>query len=75
MDQEAAHVALKAQPYQFGFPLRSYQQRAIATIEQVLEQDRCSMLVAMATGTGKTKLAIASHRQLLDYTSTDNLAV
>jgi type I restriction enzyme R subunit len=75
MDQEAAHVALKAQPYQFGFPLRSYQQRAIATIEQALEQDRRSMLVAMATGTGKTKLAIASHRQLLDYTSTDNLAV
>jgi type I restriction enzyme, R subunit len=65
MDRGTAHAALKSQPYQFGFPLRPYQQRAIATIEAHLEQDRRGMLVAMATGTGKTKLAIALLYRLL----------
>jgi len=65
IDREAAHAALKTQPYQFGFPLRPYQQRAIETIESALEQDTRAMLVAMATGTGKTKLAIALLYRLL----------
>jgi type I restriction enzyme R subunit len=65
MDRETAHTALKNQPYEFGFPLRPYQQRAIAAIENALEQDRREMLVAMATGTGKTKLAIALLYRLL----------
>lgn len=65
MDKEAAHVALKTQPYQFGFPLRPYQQRAIEAVENQLEQDSRAMLVAMATGTGKTKLAIALLYRLL----------
>jgi type I restriction enzyme R subunit len=65
MDREAAHADLKRQSYQFGFPLRPYQQRAIAAIENALEQDRREMLVAMATGTGKTKLAIALLYRLL----------
>ena len=65
IDREAAHAALKTQPYQFGFPLRPYQQRAIETIETNLEQDNRAMLVAMATGTGKTKLAIALLYRLL----------
>jgi len=65
MDRQAAHAALKLQPYQFGFPLRPYQQRAIAAVENALEQDRREMLVAMATGTGKTKLAIALLYRLL----------
>ena len=65
LDREAAHAALKTQPYQFGFPLRPYQQRAIETIEATLEQDSRAMLVAMATGTGKTKLAIALLYRLL----------
>lgn len=65
MDQEAAHAALKTQPYQFGFPLRPYQQRAIEAVENALEADARAMLVAMATGTGKTKLAIALLYRLL----------
>jgi len=65
MDREAAHADLKRQSYQFGFPLRPYQQRAIAAIENALEQDQREMLVAMATGTGKTKLAIALLYRLL----------
>lgn len=65
MDREAAHATLKTQPFQFGFPLRPYQQRAIAAVEHHLEQDSRAMLVAMATGTGKTKLAIALLYRLL----------
>ena len=65
INREAAHAALKIQPYQFGFPLRPYQQRAIEAVEDNLEQDRRAMLVAMATGTGKTKLAIALLYRLL----------
>ncbi|MBW4552617.1 MAG: type I restriction-modification system endonuclease [Aphanocapsa sp. GSE-SYN-MK-11-07L] len=65
MDREAAHAALKTQSFQFGFPLRPYQQRAIEAVESGLEQDSRVMLVAMATGTGKTKLAIALLYRLL----------
>jgi type I restriction enzyme, R subunit len=39
--------------------LRPYQRRAIESVEEALGRDRREMLVAMATGTGKTKLAIA----------------
>ena len=65
IDRDAAQAALKAQPFEFGFPLRPYQRRAIETIEATLDQDRRAMLVAMATGTGKTKLAIALLYRLL----------
>lgn len=65
IDRDAAQAALKAQPFEFGFPLRPYQRRAIETIETALGQDQRAMLVAMATGTGKTKLAIALLYRLL----------
>jgi type I restriction enzyme, R subunit len=65
IDRDAAQAALKAQPFEFGFPLRPYQRRAIETIEATLDQDQRAMLVAMATGTGKTKLAIALLYRLL----------
>jgi type I restriction enzyme R subunit len=65
IDRDAAQAALKAQPFEFGFPLRPYQRSAIAKIEATLDEDRRSMLVAMATGTGKTKLAIALLYRLL----------
>jgi len=65
IDVEAAHADLKARPIEFGFPLRPYQKRAIETIEATLVGDRRAMLVAMATGTGKTKLAIALLYRLL----------
>jgi type I restriction enzyme R subunit len=65
VDADAAHVALKAQPFEFGFPLRHYQEAAIRSVERALSSEQRSMLVAMATGTGKTKLAIAMLYRLL----------
>ncbi|MBJ7899712.1 MAG: type I restriction-modification system endonuclease [Cyanobacteria bacterium RI_101] len=65
MDSETAHRALQSMPYHFGFDLRPYQQRAIEAVESALGQERREILVAMATGTGKTKLAIALLYRLL----------
>lgn len=63
---DAADAALKDMPFEFGFPLREYQQGAIWAVEGALEGGRRSMLLAMATGTGKTKLAIAMLYRLLE---------
>lgn len=65
VDQDAATAALKTLPFDFGFPLRDYQQAAITAVEKGLEAERRSILLAMATGTGKTKLAIAMLYRLL----------
>jgi type I restriction enzyme R subunit len=65
IDAEAAQDDLKARPFDFGFPLRPYQKRAIETVETGLADGRRNMLLAMATGTGKTKLAIAMLYRLL----------
>lgn len=65
VDKTAAQAELASQPIQFGFPLRPYQKRAIEEVEKTLESERRSMLLAMATGTGKTKLAIAMLYRLL----------
>lgn len=65
INQDAATAALKELPFEFGFPLRDYQKSAIKTVEGALGADRRSMLLAMATGTGKTKLAIALLYRLL----------
>jgi type I restriction enzyme R subunit len=53
------------QPFELRFLPRPYQRRAIEAIEAKLGEDRRAMLVAMATGTGKTKLAIALLYRLL----------
>lgn len=66
-DRAAAQEALKTQPFNFGFPLRPYQRKAIERVEDTLNDDqRREMLIAMATGTGKTKLAIALLCRLLN---------
>jgi type I restriction enzyme R subunit len=65
MDRVAATEALTTQTYDFGFPLRPYQKKAIQKVEEALGRDERAMLVAMATGTGKTKLAIALLYRLL----------
>lgn len=65
VDQDKANAALKNQPFEFGFPLRHYQESAIKAVEKAIAGDRQSMLVAMATGTGKTKLAIAMLYRML----------
>ncbi|MBB3236138.1 type I restriction-modification system endonuclease [Phyllobacterium endophyticum] len=65
VDQDAATAALKDKPFDFDFPLRPYQEGAIRAVENALSAEQRSMLVAMATGTGKTKLAIALLYRLL----------
>jgi type I restriction enzyme R subunit len=59
IDRDKADAALRNEPFDFGFTLRPYQQAAILAIERGLAEGRRAMLAAMATGTGKTKLAIA----------------
>ena len=65
IDIEAAQTDLKATPIDFAFPLRPYQKRAIEKVEAELDTNSRAMLLAMATGTGKTKLAIALLYRLL----------
>lgn len=65
IDQDAADATLKAEPFEFGFSLRSYQESAIRSVEAALSAEKRAVLVAMATGTGKTKLAIAMLYRLL----------
>jgi type I restriction enzyme R subunit len=65
-DHTRAQAELAQKPFDFGFDLRPYQRRAIEAVEQTLSDDqRRSLLLAMATGTGKTKLAIAMLYRLL----------
>lgn len=58
-DPEAAHARLNTEEFTYGLRLRDYQRRAVRAIEKALEADARQMLVAMATGTGKTSTAIA----------------
>lgn len=65
IDLDAATKHLSETPFDFGFPLRDYQKAAIKAVETELAAGRRKMLLAMATGTGKTKLAIAMLYRLL----------
>lgn len=65
VNKVAAHKELASQPFDFDFPLRHYQREAIQAVEAGLADNRRAMLVAMATGTGKTKLAIAMLYRLI----------
>jgi type I restriction enzyme R subunit len=65
VNKEAAQKELASQPLHFGFPLRHYQRAAIEAVESGLAKNYRAMLVAMATGTGKTKLAIAMLYRLI----------
>lgn len=58
-DVEAAHERLQAEEFTYGLRLRDYQRRAVLAVEHALAHDTRQMLVAMATGTGKTSTAIA----------------
>lgn len=56
-DREDAEQRLQAEP--FGYlKLRDYQQKAIAATEEALSHGQRSALLAMATGTGKTRTII-----------------
>jgi type I restriction enzyme R subunit len=52
-DITAADARLQAEPTDY-LPLRDYQEKAIRTIERHIAAGRRELLVAMATGTGKT---------------------
>jgi len=54
----AAHAKLTHEPMDY-LGLRDYQEKAIRQIETALDQGQTRLLVAMATGTGKTRLAIS----------------
>ncbi|MDX2100240.1 MAG: type I restriction-modification system endonuclease [Leptolyngbyaceae cyanobacterium bins.59] len=62
---EQAHQRLAQEGFNDGLELRDYQIRAIQTIEAVLATQQRSLLVAMATGTGKTRTCIALVYRLL----------
>ena len=56
-DVDAAHEALKTEPTDY-LGLREYQIKAIRAVEDAIEKGDREMLVAMATGTGKTRTCI-----------------
>jgi type I restriction enzyme, R subunit len=64
-DEGQANEQLKAEPFNYGFRLRDYQQSAIQTVEAAIGQGQREMLLAMATGTGKTKTCVALIYRLL----------
>lgn len=64
-DEVKAHEQLDNAPFNYGFNLRYYQQDAIRASEQAIEAGQREMLLAMATGTGKTKTCIALIYRLL----------
>jgi type I restriction enzyme R subunit len=58
-DEAAADSKLAVEPFDYGFPLRPYQRDAIQTVERAVADGKRSLLLAMATGTGKTKTCVA----------------
>lgn len=64
-DEPRAHQQLAIEPFNYGFPLRHYQQAAIQAAEAAIANGQRDMLLAMATGTGKTKTCIALIYRLL----------
>ena len=64
-DEARAEKQLQTESFDFGFNLRGYQQAAIRAVEAGLAGGKRQMLLAMATGTGKTKTCIALIYRLL----------
>lgn len=64
-DEDRAHTELANAPFDYGFPLRPYQQNAIRATEASIHEGQRAVLLAMATGTGKTKTCIALIYRLL----------
>ena len=64
-DIPKAEAELAVMPFDFGFDLRDYQRKAIEAVEKSLSAGKRECLLAMATGTGKTKTCIALLYRLL----------
>lgn len=64
-DHAAAAERLEKEPFLYDFRLREYQITAIKKVETAITAGQRACLVAMATGTGKTKTCIALIYRLL----------
>lgn len=64
-DEDAAHEALASETFNYGFTPHFYQRLAILKTEGAISQGTREILIAMATGTGKTKTCIALIYRLL----------
>jgi type I restriction enzyme R subunit len=64
MDLPTAHAALAAEPMEY-LGLREYQRRAILAVEDALAKSQRRVLIAMATGTGKTRTCLGLVYRLL----------
>ncbi len=64
-DESAAHHQLLSESFDYGFTVRYYQQDAILATESAIAKGIREILIAMATGTGKTKTCIALIYRLL----------
>jgi type I restriction enzyme R subunit len=65
IDIDEAEQKLDEMGFDFDFPLRYYQKDAIIAAENAIKQSKQTALLAMATGTGKTKTSIAMIYRLL----------
>lgn len=64
-DEDQANAQLGVEPFHYGFSLRPYQIAAIQAVEAAIMAGQRDLLLAMATGTGKTKTCIALIYRLL----------
>ncbi|WP_343565471.1 type I restriction-modification system endonuclease [Kiloniella sp. b19] len=64
-DHAAAHEQLKTEGFNYGRELRDYQKDAIKAAEEAISKGQREILLAMATGTGKTATCIALAYRLL----------
>jgi len=65
LDIDKAEQRLDEIGFSFDFPIRYYQKDAIVAAEEAIKADKQTALLAMATGTGKTKTCIALIYRLL----------
>jgi type I restriction enzyme, R subunit len=62
---EEANKKLDYEGFNYGLQLRPYQKKAISAVEDAIKNETRECLLAMATGTGKTKTCIALVYRLL----------
>ncbi len=65
VDIDLAFEKLSDAEFDYNFGLRDYQIRAIQAVEAALKEEQRNILLAMATGTGKTKTSIAMVYRLI----------
>lgn len=65
-DEQKAAKKLETEGFDYGFTLRDYQKKAIIKSEDAISKGQREILLAMATGTGKTKTCLAMAYRLLN---------